>query len=200
MEDPAAIWRSVPGVGQNYETAPGQAVEEPPFSAVKRFAQTLEVLFQRAPSDNACLVGWKDNLAGQEERGYRGVTKHKRTRRFEAHIWHDKKQVYLGGFVNDVDAARSHDIMSLWCKGWHVASLNYAAEVYSVLKPFASLLSVADVRSCLRSCSKRQVAKDKASAPAEFGSCRKKIKARSVRARQISPKRYSSNSHRSSQG
>lgn len=51
-------------------------------------------------------------------------------------------QVYLGGFVNDVDAARSHDIMSLWCKGWHVASLNYAAEVYSVLKPFASLLSV----------------------------------------------------------
>lgn len=28
-------------------------------------------------ADNACLVGWKDNLAGQEERGYRGVTKHK---------------------------------------------------------------------------------------------------------------------------
>lgn len=34
----------------------------------------------------------------------------------------------------------------------------------------------ADVRSCLRSCSKRQVAKDKASAPAEFGSCRKKVR------------------------
>lgn len=39
---------------------------------------------------------------------FRGVTKHKRTQRYEAHIWESKKQIYLGGFDSEVLAARSH--------------------------------------------------------------------------------------------
>ena len=39
---------------------------------------------------------------------YRGVTKHKRTQRYEAHIWQCKKQLYLGGFDSEVLAAKSH--------------------------------------------------------------------------------------------
>ena len=37
-----------------------------------------------------------------------GVTKHKRTQRFEAHIWETKKQIYLGGFDSEELAAKSH--------------------------------------------------------------------------------------------
>jgi len=39
---------------------------------------------------------------------FRGVTKHKRTQRYEAHIWECKKQIYLGGFDSEVLAAKSH--------------------------------------------------------------------------------------------
>lgn len=39
---------------------------------------------------------------------FRGVTKHKRTQRYEAHIWQCKKQLYLGGFDSEILAAKSH--------------------------------------------------------------------------------------------
>jgi hypothetical protein len=39
---------------------------------------------------------------------FRGVTKHKRTQRYEAHIWECKKQIYLGGFDSEILAAKSH--------------------------------------------------------------------------------------------
>lgn len=39
---------------------------------------------------------------------FRGVTKHKRTQRYEAHIWESKKQIYLGGFDEESLAAKSH--------------------------------------------------------------------------------------------
>ena len=56
---------------------------------------------------------------------FRGVTRHKRTLRFEAHIWESKKQIYLGGFESELLAARSHDIMALKCKVWLFACASY---------------------------------------------------------------------------
>lgn len=37
-----------------------------------------------------------------------GVTRHKRTRKFEAHVWADKRQSYLGGYDSQAAAARAH--------------------------------------------------------------------------------------------
>ena len=49
----------------------------------------------------------------------------RRTQRFEAHIWIDKKQIYLGAYHSAVQAARGHDVMALRCKG-EDAALNFA--------------------------------------------------------------------------
>jgi len=40
--------------------------------------------------------GGRRGPAGGSSR-FRGVTRHRRTRRWEAHIWENKKQLYLGG-------------------------------------------------------------------------------------------------------
>jgi len=45
---------------------------------------------------------------GSAQARFRGVTKHKRTQRYEAHIWECKKQIYLGGFDSELLAAKSH--------------------------------------------------------------------------------------------
>ncbi len=50
---------------------------------------------------------------------YRGVTKHKRSGRFESHIWvrELKRQVYLGGYECEEHAAEAYDIAALKNKG-----------------------------------------------------------------------------------
>ena len=37
---------------------------------------------------------------------YRGVTYYRRTGRWESHIWDEGRQVYLGGFETEIEAAR----------------------------------------------------------------------------------------------
>ncbi|CAG9462690.1 unnamed protein product [Pedinophyceae sp. YPF-701] len=44
---------------------------------------------------------------------YRGVTLHCRTGRFEAHVWHEGKQVYLGGFESEEAAALAYDLAAI---------------------------------------------------------------------------------------
>lgn len=50
---------------------------------------------------------------------YRGVTKHRRSGRFEAHIWVKElgRQVYLGGYECEEHAAEAYDIAALKSKG-----------------------------------------------------------------------------------
>nr|AFH68065.1 AP2/EREBP transcription factor WRI1 [Cocos nucifera] len=70
---------------------------------------------------------------------YRGVTRHRGTGRYEAHLW-DKnwqhpvqikkgRQVYLGAFNDELDAARAHDLAAL--KFWGPETiLNFPVEIY----------------------------------------------------------------------
>jgi hypothetical protein len=61
---------------------------------------------------------------------YRGVTHHCRTGRWEAHIWEDGKQVYLGGFDGEEQAALAYDIAACKCRG-ETAVTNFAKENYA---------------------------------------------------------------------
>lgn len=51
------------------------------------------------------------------------------TQRWEASLWLSGKQMYLGGYVNEEDAARAYDLAALACKGPSVPT-NFAAFDY----------------------------------------------------------------------
>ncbi|KAL0054979.1 hypothetical protein WJX82_005407 [Trebouxia sp. C0006] len=61
---------------------------------------------------------------------FRGVSKHRLTQRWEASLWLEGRQLYLGGFQTELDAARAYDIAALSCKGPHVLT-NYPEESYA---------------------------------------------------------------------
>lgn len=90
---------------------------------------------------------------------FRGVTKHKRTQRYEAHIWETKKQIYLGGFDSEDLAAKSHDIMAIRCKGLPCDILNFPEEEYAPLLAMIPHLSREDIITALRNYSKLQTAR-----------------------------------------
>ena len=80
---------------------------------------------------------------------YRGVTKHRRSGRWEAHIWWKMtgKQVYLGGYEEEDHAAEAYDLAAIKIKG-DKANTNFPPNKYdsylSLLQelPFERLVKV----------------------------------------------------------
>lgn len=60
---------------------------------------------------------------------YRGVSRHRLTRRWEASCWVKKRQLYLGGFDSEEKAARAYDVAALVCKGID-APINFELKDY----------------------------------------------------------------------
>ncbi|GMH34976.1 hypothetical protein BSKO_02837 [Bryopsis sp. KO-2023] len=65
---------------------------------------------------------------------YIGVTKHRKSNRWEAHIWIKDygRQLYLGGFSTAEEAACAYDLVAIKCKGVK-ATTNSRSERYSPL-------------------------------------------------------------------
>jgi len=95
-----------------------------------------------------------DTSHHESGRKFRGVTKHKRTQRYEAHIWESKKQIYLGGFESELLAARSHDVMALKCKGLEWDALNFDRADYDEVIQYLNDVHKDDIIYCLRNYSK----------------------------------------------
>ncbi|KAL4424449.1 hypothetical protein ABPG77_006387 [Micractinium sp. CCAP 211/92] len=55
---------------------------------------------------------------------YRGVSRHRLTQRWEASLWLSGRQLYLGGFNSQEDAAHAYDLAALACKGMD-AQINF---------------------------------------------------------------------------
>lgn len=84
---------------------------------------------------------------------YRGVTHHARTNRFESHIWDDGKQVYLGGFYNEIQAALAYDLAATRFRG-DDAVLNFGKDICSQEFNCRNSVTQQQVVVCLREQSK----------------------------------------------
>eukprot|EP00210_Caulerpa_lentillifera_P002776 g2652.t1 len=91
---------------------------------IKRRASTKERVYKRDPNNDT---------RGPSSR-FRGVTRHRRSGRWEAHIWIKEmgRQVYLGGYEKEEHAAEAYDIAALKSKGSNVKT-NFDASKYSEL-------------------------------------------------------------------
>lgn len=80
----------------------------PPHLCIQALSTALAALMEQAvgPEDYAPVGQVPTNGARRGPVGtssrFRGVTRHRRTRRYEAHIWLSKKQMYLGGYNTEV--------------------------------------------------------------------------------------------------
>lgn len=88
---------------------------------------------------------YKRDKNNQETRGpssrFRGVTRHRRSGRWEAHIWIKEmgRQVYLGGYEKEEHAAEAYDIAALKSKGTNVKT-NFDSSKYVFCSCFLFLL------------------------------------------------------------
>mmetsp|Transcript_17696 Transcript_17696/g.36245 ORF Transcript_17696/g.36245 Transcript_17696/m.36245 type:complete len:665 (+) Transcript_17696:561-2555(+) len=82
---------------------------------------------------------------------YRGVTKHRRSGRWEAHIWvrETGKQVYLGGYELEEHAAEAYDVAALKCKGKKVKT-NFDVSKYSELLQYMDTISLEELVMAVR--------------------------------------------------
>ena len=74
---------------------------------------------------------------GRSSSAFRGVTLHRRTKRWESHIWvrETGKQLYLGGFDFERAAAEAHDLCALKLRGRAARGLNFPLETYARAAP-----------------------------------------------------------------
>ncbi|XP_043723451.1 AP2-like ethylene-responsive transcription factor PLT2 [Telopea speciosissima] len=109
-------------------------VDSTPKISGKKFSQHLTYCgINRGKCNGGCVTLLDENLhssepksirnSGQNKLTYRGVTRHRWTRKYEAHIWdgsqitegHKRKgkHVYLGGYESEAEAARAYDLTAL---------------------------------------------------------------------------------------
>jgi len=84
---------------------------------------------QKAPSGGSTQSRAPRRTQKLRTSRYRGVSKHRLTKRWEASCWVQKRQLYLGGFDCEEKAARAYDVAALCCKGVD-ACINFKIEDY----------------------------------------------------------------------
>ncbi|KAK9846267.1 hypothetical protein WJX81_000414 [Elliptochloris bilobata] len=82
---------------------------------------------------------------------FRGVTKHRRSGRWEAHCWVRQlgRQVYLGGYELEEHAAEAYDVAALKCRGLHV-KINFDLRRYADLTACLDSISLEELIMAVR--------------------------------------------------
>eukprot|EP00963_Diacronema_lutheri_P000633 scaffold37_cov346-Pavlova_lutheri.AAC.17 len=81
---------------------------------------------------------------------FKGVTQHRRTQRWEAHIWENKKQLYLGAHDEETSAARAYDVMAIKLRGIREADTNFPIGNYACVMQQITAIDREDLISLLR--------------------------------------------------
>ena len=106
-----------------------------------------------------CINGEKAIVNGNGEKlrssQFRGVTKHKRSGRWEAHIWVKEtgKQMYLGGYDREEHAAEAYDVAAMKCKGGitgRKVKLNFPEAKYTELSAYMASVSLEELVMAIR--------------------------------------------------
>ena len=121
-----------PAVARALASARGAGVFAPPPEVLAARFSPPEVLVARSPPPSA--AGRSPFKRGRSSSAFRGVTLHRRTRRWESHIWvrETGKQLYLGGFDLERSAAEAHDLCALKLRGKkNVRGLNFPLSTYA---------------------------------------------------------------------
>lgn len=106
---------------------------------------------RKLPSDEPPQDGNKPkSMRGTSK--YRGVTRHRRSGRWEAHIWvpETNRQLYLGGYKLEEDAATAYDIVAIKCKGIHSAKANFPKTNYNNLLQLMQKVSLEEIIMAVR--------------------------------------------------
>lgn len=128
-------------------SSPSSGLPSPPLiSPMKHYMMEKAFSTRRSP---------ENRKSGGSKLGskYRGVTHHARTNRYESHIWDDGRQVYLGGFYNETQAALAYDLAAVRFRG-EDAILNFPRGLYGEELGDRHTVTQEQVVSCLREQSK----------------------------------------------
>ena len=95
----------------------GQAVRQEYHNTVSPMIPQNQIEQQKSQEKGKKTEAGKGKSARSSK--FRGVTKHRRSGRYEAHIWIKElgRQVYLGGYEFEEHAAEAYDIAALKSKG-----------------------------------------------------------------------------------
>ncbi|KAJ1376087.1 DNA-binding domain superfamily, partial [Sesbania bispinosa] len=147
VDDSASIGKTQPGCTNEFGThSIESSANELAFSATAAaatgtlslaVAQSSEETLVAADSDSSKKIA---DTFGQRTSIYRGVTRHRWTGRYEAHLWDNScrregqarkgRQVYLGGYDKEEKAARAYDLAAL--KYWGpTATTNFPVSNYT---------------------------------------------------------------------
>jgi len=91
------------------------------FKERMRPAERMPLLLLAARGPVVACLGQRLNFASMTCR---------LTYRWESSLWLDGRQVYLGGFATEVEAARAYDLAAIGCKGLS-AEINFRASDYA---------------------------------------------------------------------
>jgi hypothetical protein len=137
-------------VARALASARGAGVFAPPPEVLAARTSPLAGLAARSSPPSA--AGRSPFKRGRSSSAFRGVTLHRRTKRWESHIWvrETGKQLYLGGFDFERAAAEAHDLCALKLRGRAARGLNFPLERYARAAPALDAMSHEQVVAAVR--------------------------------------------------